>query len=80
MNRYEIKFERKGVEHRFVRLAETACEAADKLCDQYGWDWKLGLIDADTRGQESAELRVAFTDFNSSIVDDFSRLRVSKIG
>lgn len=79
MNRYEIKFERNGTEHRFVRLAESATEAADKLCDQYGWEWKYGLIDADTRGIEWAELPVAFDGFDSAIYDEFSRLYIDRL-
>lgn len=81
MNRYEIKFERNGTERRFVRVAESATEAAEKLCNQYGWEWKYGLVDADTRGIESAELPVAFGEdgFNSAIYDEFSRLYIDKM-
>lgn len=46
MNRYQINYKNKSI----VRRAESAPEAINKLCNQYGWNSKLEQIDADTCG------------------------------
>lgn len=56
MNRYGITYSRHGKTHAVIRRGETAMEAADRLCDAYGWRWRYGMVDADTRGREWAEL------------------------
>lgn len=38
-----------------ARTAETAADAIEKLTDQYGWSWKLSLIDAATNGRKWCE-------------------------
>lgn len=49
--RYKISYDGKTV----TRNADTAQAAIEKLCDQYGWGYKLKQYDADTRGHEWAE-------------------------
>lgn len=56
MNIYTITYERNGKEITTTRRADTAQEAIEKLCDQYGWYDKLKQYDADTRGCEWAEV------------------------
>ena len=41
-----------------VRHAETAQAAAEKLCNQYNWGYRLKMYDADTRGREWAIVAV----------------------
>ena len=50
MEKYIIEFRGK----RFVRSGETAQEAIEKLCDQYGWRFNLHMYDADSRGLDWA--------------------------
>lgn len=49
--KYTLQYNGKTV----TRNADTAQEAVEKLCDQYGWRCTLKQYDADTRGHEWAE-------------------------
>ena len=50
IRRYRIRYGGKSA----TRKAETAQDAIEKLCDQYGWNCKLEMYDSDTRGREWA--------------------------
>ena len=52
--KYILKYDDKKI----VRKADTAQDAVEKLCDQYGWRCHLKQFDADTRGHEWAECAV----------------------
>lgn len=52
MNKYRIEYKDKVG----FRLAENAVDAIDRLANQYGWNYKLNQVDADTRGAEWAEV------------------------
>lgn len=52
MNRYRIEYKDKTV----FRMAENAVDAIDRLTNQYGWNYRIGQVDADTRGAEWAEV------------------------
>lgn len=69
MNRYKLTYGDKSV----VRKAETAQDAVEKLCDQYGWGFKLNMYDADTRGLEWAE---CLADTNGGI--NYDRIIVAE--
>ena len=50
-NKYRIEYRDKTV----FRYAKNAVEALNKITDQYGWNYRINQIDADTRGGEWAE-------------------------
>lgn len=52
MNKYLISYKRNGKQVYATRSGDCATEAIDKLCNQYKWNWKVGLVDADTRGKQ----------------------------
>ena len=52
--RYTITYAGKSV----TRIADTAEKAIEKLCDQYGWSFRLRQYDADTCGREWTECAV----------------------
>jgi hypothetical protein len=52
MDKYRIEYKSKTI----FRLAENAVDAIDRLTNQYGWNYKLNQVDADTRGKEWAEV------------------------
>lgn len=56
--KYRIEYTRNGREIAVYRNAESAVEAMESLADQYGWNIKLHMYDADTRGKEWAEFGV----------------------
>ena len=56
---YRLTYERNGRTVVTVRKAATAQAAAEALCDQYGWGFRLKQYDADTRGCEWAECAAA---------------------
>ena len=56
MKKYRIQYTRNGHEVTTTRKAERAQDAIESLCDQYKWRGKLSQYDADTRGQEWAEV------------------------
>lgn len=56
---YRITYERNGRNVTTTRKAATAQAAAEALCDQYGWRFRLKQYDADTRGGEWAECAAA---------------------
>ncbi len=51
MMRFRIEY---GVKAQ-VRCADNAEAAIERLCDQYGWNYRVKLVDADTRGEECCE-------------------------
>lgn len=54
-----------------TRTADTAEEAVEKLCSQYGWRCRLRQYDADTRGHDWAESLVdteGGTNWNRTIL------------
>lgn len=50
-NTYEIAYKDKTTK----RKASCSTDAITKLCDQYGWNWNLKMVDANTRGDEWCE-------------------------
>lgn len=54
MNRYKLTYNGKAV----IRCGESAEDAIERLCSQYGWRNHLNQFDADTRGQKWAECSV----------------------
>ena len=50
--RYTIKYSIGDKKVEITRKAISSLDAITKLADQYGWSWKLSLVDADTRGSE----------------------------
>ena len=50
--RYVIKYSIGDRKVQITRNAISSLDAITKLTDQYGWSWKLSLVDADTRGEE----------------------------
>ena len=56
---------------KYIRKAEDAEQAIDKLCNQYGWNYKLDMYDADTRGLEWAKCNVdtnGGTEWNRTLI------------
>ena len=49
--KYAIEFRGK----QFIRTGMTAQEAIEKLCDQYGWRFRINMFDAETRGRKYAK-------------------------
>ena len=58
--RYDIRYTRDGGTTYTLtsRKATDAVDAISRLCDQYGWEWHLDMIDADTHGNEWAQCSV----------------------
>lgn len=54
MKKYKITYNGKTV----TRRGENAEDSIDRLCDQYGWRYRLNQYDTDTRGDEWAECSV----------------------
>lgn len=52
MDKYIVKYKFNGKERCVKRVANDATEAIKRLVNQYGWSWKLSMVDADTRGSE----------------------------
>lgn len=50
MTRYEIY--NTDDQLKYVRKANSPKEALEKLCDQYGWSYRVSMYDADTQGKE----------------------------
>ena len=42
-------------EKNITRKARDAVDAVEKICNQYGWSYKVKLIDAHTCGKEWTE-------------------------
>lgn len=55
MARYQITYERNGKKMSIVRKGRNALDAINRLCDQYGYERHVRLIDADTYGKRLAE-------------------------
>lgn len=62
---YKIKFESNGETYEYIRNADSADEAAKILAREFGLFAKVDLIDADTRGEEWAQVYY-FADSGSS--------------
>ena len=57
--RYKITYERNGAQHKAVRIADSAAAAVKSYAWQYGQrHTKVHLVDAETRGQQWAEVAV----------------------
>ena len=55
-NKYLITYSHDGEkETKVIRRACSSWEAIEKLTNQYKWSWKIGLVDAETRGVECCE-------------------------
>ena len=57
---YKITYQKKEDQNDKVvrRIADNAQDALEKLCNQYGWGYKLTMYDADTRGAEWAQFYI----------------------
>ena len=52
MKTYKIKYVIDGKKRCVKRIAYNAVEAIDKMSIQYGWNWRLSMVDAETNGME----------------------------
>ena len=50
--KYIIKYRSGDRDVKVIREAVSSLDAVTKLTDQYGWSWRLSLLDADTHGKE----------------------------
>lgn len=58
MEAYEITYTRNGKEHTQIRISDTAENAIESLCNQYGWEYKINMIDADSCGKEWCKVAI----------------------
>lgn len=58
MDKYIIKYERNGRQIKTSRRASSPVEAVAALCDQYGYEYRVKQIDADTAGKTWAWVAV----------------------
>lgn len=64
--KYIITYTRNEKTYKVTRHADTAAQAIYKLCDQYGYEYHLHLMDADTYGQEWADVDVYKPEYCST--------------
>lgn len=58
MRKYIISYERNGRQIKTSRRASSAAAAVEALCNQYGYEYRIKQIDADTYGKTWAWVAV----------------------
>ena len=43
---------------KIISYADTAADTVRKLCNRYGWSYRINMYDCDTKGKEWAELYI----------------------
>lgn len=54
MIRYKLQYNG----HEIIRKGLDAIDAIERLCDQYGWNYRVHMVDADHGKYEWAECQV----------------------